>query len=218
MKQLIEDIAKALVDIPEEVSVRGSAGRTGHGAGVESGPQRSGQSHRKAGPHRPFHPHDSGSGGHEAEPPLHAGNPGVSLSDADWVTVALLGKTRGNRGEITALPLSSKPERFESLREVYLFGTSARRTYEVESTWFHDGTLDLQIPRRRFHFRCRAAVGRGSAGSDRRARARSIRANSSNPTSIGCEVVDRADRRSRSGRSPSGRMAAARACWSSATC
>jgi 16S rRNA processing protein RimM len=63
----------------------------------------------------------------------------VSLPDSDWVTVALLGKTRGNRGEVTARPLSSKPERFESLREVYLFGSGEK--YEVEFTWFHDSTL-----------------------------------------------------------------------------
>jgi 16S rRNA processing protein RimM len=56
-----------------------------------------------------------------------------------WVTIALLGKTRGNRGEITALTLSSKPERYSALREVYLFGSGDRR--EVETTWFHDGTL-----------------------------------------------------------------------------
>jgi 16S rRNA processing protein RimM len=63
----------------------------------------------------------------------------VSPSDPQWITIALLGKTRGNRGEITALALSSKPERYESLRDVYLFGSGAR--YEVESTWFHDATL-----------------------------------------------------------------------------
>ncbi len=57
----------------------------------------------------------------------------------DWVTIAVLGKTRGNRGELTALPLSSKLERFESLKDVYLFGTGDRR--EVESTWFHGDTL-----------------------------------------------------------------------------
>jgi len=57
----------------------------------------------------------------------------------EWVTIALLGKTRGNRGEVTAFPLSSKLERFESLKEVFLFGTGERR--EVESTWFHNGTL-----------------------------------------------------------------------------
>jgi 16S rRNA processing protein RimM len=56
-----------------------------------------------------------------------------------WVTIALLGKTRGNRGEITAISLSSKPERYSALQEVYLFGTGKRA--EVETTWFHNGTL-----------------------------------------------------------------------------
>jgi 16S rRNA processing protein RimM len=63
----------------------------------------------------------------------------VNPPDPGWITVALLGKTRGNRGEITAVALSSKLERYEALREVYLFGSGAR--YEVESTWFHDATL-----------------------------------------------------------------------------
>ena len=63
----------------------------------------------------------------------------MNLPDSEWVTVALLGRTRGNRGEITAYSLSSKPERFESLREVWLFGTGEK--HEVASTWFHDTTL-----------------------------------------------------------------------------
>lgn len=64
------------------------------------------------------------------------------MSDAEWVAIALLGKTRGNRGEITALALSSKPERYETLREVYLLGKDDLSVkYEVEETWFHDGTL-----------------------------------------------------------------------------
>ena len=53
--------------------------------------------------------------------------------------MALLGKTRGNRGELTAIPLSSKLDRFESLKEVFLFGSGERR--EVEETWFHSGVL-----------------------------------------------------------------------------
>jgi 16S rRNA processing protein RimM len=56
-----------------------------------------------------------------------------------WVTIALLGKTRGNRGEVTALSLSSKPERYSALQEVFLFGSGERR--EIETTWFHNGTL-----------------------------------------------------------------------------
>lgn len=63
----------------------------------------------------------------------------MSESPAGWVAVALLGKTRGNRGEITAVALSPKPERFENLQEVFLFGNGER--YEVEEIWFHQGTL-----------------------------------------------------------------------------
>ena len=63
----------------------------------------------------------------------------MNQTEAGWVAVALLGRTRGNRGEITALALSSKPERYQALREVFLFGSGEKA--EVESTWFHNGTL-----------------------------------------------------------------------------
>jgi 16S rRNA processing protein RimM len=63
----------------------------------------------------------------------------VIRPEAEWVTVALLGKTRGNRGEVTAFALSGKPERYQALQEVFLFGTGER--FEVESTWFHSGAL-----------------------------------------------------------------------------
>ena len=65
--------------------------------------------------------------------------PGVS---PDWVTVAVLGKPHGNRGEITAYPFS-KPERYEALRQVFLFGGGER--HEVESAWFHSNTLILKF-------------------------------------------------------------------------
>ena len=58
-----------------------------------------------------------------------------------WVTVARLGKTRGNRGEITAVALSDRPGRFQALRQVYLWGSGGATPREVERTWFHDGTL-----------------------------------------------------------------------------
>lgn len=58
-----------------------------------------------------------------------------------WVTVARLGKTRGNRGEITALALSDRPERYQSLGQVYLCGTGAPVPRQVEHTWFHNDTL-----------------------------------------------------------------------------
>lgn len=63
-----------------------------------------------------------------------------------WVAVALLGRPRGIRGEVTALPLSSHPERYESLREVFLFGGRAQPAFageprQVEFTWNHQGIL-----------------------------------------------------------------------------
>jgi 16S rRNA processing protein RimM len=63
----------------------------------------------------------------------------VSSPSDGWVAIAVLGRTRGNRGELTAVPLTGKPERFEGLEEVFLFGSGTR--YEVESTWFHKGSL-----------------------------------------------------------------------------
>lgn len=68
----------------------------------------------------------------------------MSSPEPGWVTIAVLGKTRGNRGEITAFALSSKPDRYQQLHEVFLFGVQSSATperMEVESTWFHDGTL-----------------------------------------------------------------------------
>ncbi|MBZ5624623.1 MAG: ribosome maturation factor RimM [Acidobacteriia bacterium] len=69
-------------------------------------------------------------------------------TDAGWVTVALLGKARGNRGEITAWALSSKPERYQALQEVYLCAPAVAglgERFEVESTWFHLETLILKF-------------------------------------------------------------------------
>jgi 16S rRNA processing protein RimM len=60
-------------------------------------------------------------------------------SGAQWVTVAVLGKTRGNRGEVTAEQFSSKPERYARLKRVYLFGSG--QAVDVEETWFHRGVL-----------------------------------------------------------------------------
>jgi 16S rRNA processing protein RimM len=66
--------------------------------------------------------------------------PGSPVGNAaQWVTVAVLGKSRGNRGEVTAEPFSSKAERYSCLKRVYLFGTG--QAVDVERTWFHDGVL-----------------------------------------------------------------------------
>jgi 16S rRNA processing protein RimM len=70
----------------------------------------------------------------------------VSEADSLWVTVAVLGKTRGIRGEVTAVPLSGKPDRFGHLRQAHLFpAAGAPQPVEVESSWFHDRTLILKF-------------------------------------------------------------------------
>jgi 16S rRNA processing protein RimM len=116
----------------------------------------------------------------------------VSLPETDWVAVAVLGKTRGNRGEITAFALSGKPERYERLREVTLFDASGAllRSVEVESVWFHSGTLV-------FKFRGIDSISEAEALA--RAEVR-IPASEREPLEegeffdsdlIGCEVIDR---------------------------
>jgi len=59
-------------------------------------------------------------------------------SGTDWVTVAVLLKPRGNRGEVTAHSLTSHPERLGRLKTVHLFGSG--QAYEIEKVWAHDGT------------------------------------------------------------------------------
>jgi len=50
----------------------------------------------------------------------------VSLeSECQWVLVAHLGRTWGNGGALTAIPLTSRPERFQQLGEVFLFREGA---------------------------------------------------------------------------------------------
>jgi 16S rRNA processing protein RimM len=64
------------------------------------------------------------------------------------VTVAVLGKTRGSRGEVTAFPLSDKPERYSALGKVYLFAAGEPgpgRRFEVQEAWFHAGRVVLKF-------------------------------------------------------------------------
>jgi 16S rRNA processing protein RimM len=62
----------------------------------------------------------------------------------EWVTVALIVRARGNRGEVTTESLTSRPERFENLREVFLFGENGMlpgQPTEVEEIWPHRGQM-----------------------------------------------------------------------------
>jgi 16S rRNA processing protein RimM len=67
----------------------------------------------------------------------------LNNSNQNWVTIALLGKPRGNRGELTALSFSSKPERFDALERVFLSGHSD--PFYVEEIWEHKGALVFKL-------------------------------------------------------------------------
>ena len=112
----------------------------------------------------------------------------------DWITLAVLGRTRGNRGEITAIPLTGKPERFQSLQEVYLqLGTGEPRPAVLESAWFHDRTLVLK-----FHGVDTISDAESLSGAELR-----VPASQRAPLNqgefylsdlIGCEIIDRGGR------------------------
>ena len=62
---------------------------------------------------------------------------------AKWVAIALIGKPRGNRGELTAISFSNKPERFDELERVYLAGHA--EPFTVEEIWEHKGSLIFKL-------------------------------------------------------------------------
>jgi 16S rRNA processing protein RimM len=63
----------------------------------------------------------------------------LSSGSDDWIAVAVLGRPWGNRGELTAVSLSSQPDRFARLSQVRLMGTGS--VHEVEHVREHDGSL-----------------------------------------------------------------------------
>lgn len=74
-----------------------------------------------------------------------AGQAPDPLRREDWVTIARLTRTRGNRGELAAVSLSNHAERFAGLREVTLMGAEGfpddPRKLEVEEIWEHGSRL-----------------------------------------------------------------------------
>jgi 16S rRNA processing protein RimM len=57
------------------------------------------------------------------------------------VTIAVLGRPWGIRGELTAIPFSDRPDRFETLRRVFLFGNGPAGEFEVEEARPISGSL-----------------------------------------------------------------------------
>jgi 16S rRNA processing protein RimM len=61
--------------------------------------------------------------------------------NTELVAVAHLVRARGIKGELVAVPLNQRRERFDELRRVLLGGTE----YEVERAWWHSGKLILKF-------------------------------------------------------------------------
>ena len=62
-----------------------------------------------------------------------------------WITIARLGRVRGNRGELTAVPLSDKPERFERLKEVTLFPPDSEAEAQADAQADFQGGTKLEV-------------------------------------------------------------------------
>ena len=116
MKELVEEVAEALVDSPDGVSVHAVEGEQVTVLELRVAPSDLGKVMGNRA-QAACHPHDPRSGQYEAQPPLHLGNSGVAISEPNQkpllghprVTVAVLGRPWGIRGELTAIPFSDRP-------------------------------------------------------------------------------------------------------------
>ena len=64
----------------------------------------------------------------------------------EWVTIAQLGKPRGNKGELQGFSLSDSPGRFEQLSRVFLFRDDLLLgEFGVEAVWWHGETLIVKF-------------------------------------------------------------------------
>lgn len=61
----------------------------------------------------------------------------MNPSGEQWVCVARLQRTRGNRGELAAEALTGHPERYSRLSKVRLERPAGSREAEVETVWQH---------------------------------------------------------------------------------
>ena len=66
-----------------------------------------------------------------------------------WITLARLGRPRGRKGELTAVCLSSRPERLRDAGRVFLRApanrTAAGEPFQIEEAWLHQGRWILKF-------------------------------------------------------------------------
>lgn len=65
-----------------------------------------------------------------------------SVEQDSWVSIAVVLRARGNRGEVAADSWSDFPERFDDLKTVWLWKPGqARRKMAIEEVWWHQDRL-----------------------------------------------------------------------------
>jgi len=70
----------------------------------------------------------------------------MSVRFAELVTIGLVVKPQGRKGEVLTKPLSDRPERFPSLRRAYVPGPAgSAREVTVTSCWPHKGRFVLKL-------------------------------------------------------------------------
>ena len=142
MKELVEEIAKALVDHPDGVQVRAVEGEQVTVLELRVHPEDLGKSNRPARPDGQIHSHHPGSSRHENAEALHAGNPRVVPPEPfAALTLARVLRPWGRRGEVAAEILTDFPERLRALRRVWLAGgrIGSSREAMVVSCRLHNG-------------------------------------------------------------------------------
>ena len=61
------------------------------------------------------------------------------------ITIGIITKSQGNKGEVRVLPLTDFPERFEILDKVFLVKTNRKIEKEIESLRFHKGFVIIKF-------------------------------------------------------------------------
>jgi 16S rRNA processing protein RimM len=71
----------------------------------------------------------------------------TDTSYADMITIGVVVKPQGRKGEVLVAPLSDRPDRFVSLRRVFVPepGTRAARAVNVTDRWPHKGRVVLKF-------------------------------------------------------------------------
>ncbi len=150
MRVLIEQIAKALVDDPAQVSVNPVEEGGETVLELTVGPNDLGRVIGKQGRTARAMRNLLGAAGLKFNKRYHAGDSGIA---DEFITLARVLKTQGRHGEVATELHSDIPDRFhQGMRLWALTDDGSRRELEVEEFWPHKSYLVLKFAGSRFDF------------------------------------------------------------------